>query len=65
MGNELLTKIAGILVIIGGINWGLVGIANIDLVELLLGSIPIVQQIVYVLVGISALYLAYAMFLKK
>jgi uncharacterized membrane protein YuzA (DUF378 family) len=57
--------IAAILVIIGGLNWGLVGAANIDLVQLLLGSIPILAQIVYILVGLSALYMIYVLMQKK
>ena len=49
-----------VLVIIGGLNWGLVGLLQIDLVELILGSIPILQRIVYVLVGVSAAYMIYS-----
>ncbi|MFC1787470.1 DUF378 domain-containing protein [Halobacteriota archaeon] len=49
-----------VLVIVGGLNWGLVGLIQLDLVELILGSIPILQRIVYVLVGVSAAYMAYA-----
>lgn len=48
-----------ILVIIGGINWGLFGLFKFDLVEALLGSIPVLRDIVYILVGIAALYLIY------
>ncbi|NYT00586.1 MAG: DUF378 domain-containing protein [Methanocellales archaeon] len=48
-----------VLVIIGGLNWGLVGLLQVDLVELILGSIPILQRIVYVLVGVSAAYMIY------
>lgn len=47
------------LVIIGGLNWGLVGLLNLDLVQLLLGSIPILAQIVYIVVGLAALYMIY------
>ena len=51
--------IAFILVVIGGLNWGLVGVnANYDLVALVLGAGSILARIVYVLVGISAVYLA-------
>lgn len=50
--------IALILVIIGGLNWGLVGILNIDLVKTIFGSIDIIARIIYVLVGLSAIYLA-------
>ena len=51
--------IALVLVIIGGLNWGLVGIGGWDLVEIILGSIPVLQSIVYILVGLSALYMIY------
>jgi len=51
--------IALVLVIIGGLNWGLVGLLNVDLVQLVLGSIPILAKIVYILVGVAALYLIY------
>jgi len=55
-----LHKVAGILVFIGAINWGLVGLGgflggNWNVVNLLLGSWPQVEWIVYVLVGLSAL----------
>lgn len=55
--------IASLLVWIGGVNWGLVGLGgffdgNWNVVEWLLGSWPVVEWIVYVLVGVSAVYLA-------
>lgn len=53
-----LTLIAVILVIIGGLNWGLVGLLDVDLVALLLGSMTILSRIVYTLVGIAAIYVA-------
>ncbi len=62
MKNEMLHKIALALVIIGGLNWGLVGAVSFDLVETLFTTmlgLPILSQIVYVLVGLSALYVAY------
>ena len=43
-----------ILLIVGGLNWGLVGIANYNLVDSLLGSWPSVISLVYILVGLSA-----------
>ena len=47
-----------ILVIIGALNWGLVGIFNgFDLVSTIFGQMSALSRIVYVLVGISALYL--------
>lgn len=51
--------ICGILVIVGAINWGLVGVADLNLVELVLGSMPVVVKVVYILVGLSGLYAIY------
>ncbi|MFA5009042.1 MAG: DUF378 domain-containing protein [Candidatus Paceibacterota bacterium] len=50
--------LALILVIIGGINWGIYGIWGYDLVAVIFGSIAIIAKIIYILVGISAVYLA-------
>lgn len=50
--------IALVLVIIGGINWGLVGVFNFDLVAEIFGNGSVVSDIVYILVGLSGLYLA-------
>lgn len=52
--------LAWVLVIIGGLNWGLVAIgtflgSNWNVVNLILGSIPVLEGIVYLLVGISAI----------
>lgn len=49
--------IAAILLVVGGLNWGLVGSMNFDLVETIFGS-SVFATIVYLLVGISALYQA-------
>jgi len=51
-------KLAWWLLIVGGINWGLVGLGmlmgrNLNVVNMLLGSWPTVEAIVYLLVGIS------------
>lgn len=51
--------LAMILVIVGGLNWGLVGLFQFDLVEFLLGSFFVLQSAVYVLVGLSAGYMIY------
>jgi len=50
---------AWILVVIGGLNWGLVGLFNYNLVEALLGAGSMTTRIVYDLVGLAALYGAY------
>lgn len=54
-----LKKIAYVLVIIGALNWGLYGAFGFNLVESLLGSLPMIESIVYVLVGISGLILIF------
>jgi len=56
---NILDCIAMVLVIIGGINWGLYGAFGIDLVELIIGM-NIFADIIYVLVGLSAIYLIFA-----
>ena len=57
--KSVIDWIALVLVIVGGLNWGLVGLLNVDLVELIFGSIPILQRIVYIIVGLAAIYLIY------
>ncbi len=64
MPKNTLDWIAMILVIVGGLNWGLVGLFQFNLVEVILGSIPMLVTVVYVLVGLSALYAIY-MITKK
>jgi len=54
---KALTWITLILVIVGGLNWGLVGLFNFDLVGFLFGAMSAISKIVYVLVGISAIYI--------
>jgi len=48
--------IVSVLLVIGGLNWGLVGIFNFDLVAKIFGDMSIISRIVYILVGVSALY---------
>jgi len=51
--------IAIVLVIIGGLNWGLVGLFDFDVIASIFGSVVAVQKIIYILVGIAALYMIY------
>jgi uncharacterized membrane protein YuzA (DUF378 family) len=44
------------LLIVGGLNWGLVGLANFDLVAAIFGEMSPLSRIVYMLVGLSALW---------
>ena len=41
---------------VGGLNWGLVGLLNFNLVNVVLGSVPALEKLVYVLVGVAAVY---------
>lgn len=56
--------IALILVIIGGLNWGLVGFFGYDLVAAIFGEMSAVSKIIYDLVGLSALALVFLSFSK-
>jgi uncharacterized membrane protein YuzA (DUF378 family) len=49
---------AAVLLVIGGLNWGLVGLFGFDLVAALAGEMSVVSRMVYTLVGLSALYQA-------
>ncbi len=50
--------IALVLVIVGGLNWALVGVFNFDLVAAIFGNMTVLSRIVYTLVGLSAIYVA-------
>jgi uncharacterized protein len=57
------TAAAAILTIVGGLNWGLVGLFKFDLVAAIFGGMPfgevnLASRLVYTLVGLSAAYLA-------
>jgi len=48
--------IALILMIVGGLNWGLVGAFGFDLVAAIFGAMSLIAKIIYILVGLSAIY---------
>lgn len=50
--------VALILVVVGGLNWGLVGLLRFDLVAAVFGEGSLLSNIVYVLVGLAAIYVA-------
>lgn len=54
---NVLDWIALVLAIIGGLNWGLVGILKFDLVAAIFGDMSVLSRIVYILVGLAALWL--------
>lgn len=51
--------IALILVIVGGLNWGLVGLFNYNLVDAIFGMGSAISRIIYILVALAALYMIY------
>lgn len=51
--------VATLLVVVGAVNWGLIGLLNLDLVNTLVGAWPMVVKVVYILVGLSGLWLLY------
>ncbi|MBN1365893.1 MAG: DUF378 domain-containing protein [Syntrophaceae bacterium] len=53
---KVLNIVAVVLVIVGGLNWGLVGFFNFDLVAAIFGTMSVLSRAVYALVGISAIY---------
>ena len=54
-GKCVICKLVGLLVGIGGINWGLVGVWNVNLVDNLLGAGSTASRIVYALVGLAGI----------
>ena len=58
-------KVAGVLTLVGDLNWGLVGGLNFNLVGALFGAWPMVEKLVYILVGLSALAMLFACKCKK
>ncbi len=50
-----LHKVCWVLVLVGALNWGLVGAFNFNLVMAIFGSWPMVERIIYILVGASAI----------
>ena len=60
--KEILMKafdvVVALLLVIGGLNWGLVGLFSFDLVASILGNMTALSRIIYIVVGISAVYQA-------
>ncbi|MDD4351969.1 MAG: DUF378 domain-containing protein [Candidatus Gracilibacteria bacterium] len=66
MKNAGTCILTSVLVVVGAINWGLVGIGmlmgkNLNLVNLLLGTWPTVEAIVYLLVGIAGVVMLFGL----
>ena len=53
---KVVDKIALVLIIVGAINWGLIGIFNFNLVAAIFGDMTVLARIIYGLVGVSGLW---------
>ena len=53
---KIIDKIALVLIIIGAVNWGLIGFFKFDLVAAIFGQLSVLSRIIYALVGISGLW---------
>ena len=62
---KIIDKIALALIIIGAINWGLIGIFNFNLVDTIFGTMSIVSRIIYILVGVSGLWAIRLLFIDN
>lgn len=56
----MIKLIALILVIIGALNWGL-AVFGVNLVVLIFGGVPVVEKIIYALIGLSGIYLIFGL----
>lgn len=54
--SKLLDVVALVLIIVGGLNWGLVGLFNYNLVTTLFGVGTVLSNVVFALVGLAAVY---------
>ncbi len=54
---KMLHMVAFLLLVVGGLNWGLVGLLKFNLVSAVLGGMPALEMLVYILVGVSAAWL--------
>ena len=55
-GMKTLDVVVWILLVVGGLNWGLVGVFDFNLVSAIFGEMTILTRIIYILVGLAALY---------
>lgn len=60
-GKSFLGMIAGVLTVVGALNWGLIGIGvflnrDLNVVRMVVGTVPAAEAIVYILVGLGAVW---------
>lgn len=59
----MLCKIVGAIAIIGALNWGLIGVANFNLIEYIFGVGSVTSHIIYTIIGLSGLALLASFFM--
>ena len=58
---DWISKTVLILIIIGGFNWGLVGVFNFDLVAFLFGEMSSLTRMVYIIIGLASVWAAFSL----
>ncbi|MFH1012546.1 MAG: DUF378 domain-containing protein [Candidatus Peregrinibacteria bacterium] len=64
--HKALCFVVGLLLFVGGLNWGLIGLGgflgnDLNVVHMLLGNLPWLEWVIYLLVGLSALIFGYSL----
>jgi uncharacterized protein len=62
---NVLDWLSFVLVVVGGLNWGLIGLLDFNLVSMIFGDMSMLSRIVYDLVGLSAIYMIYSAYRCK
>lgn len=57
--------LVGWVLALAAINWGLVGLVGVNLVETIFGSSGVITKVVYILIGLAGVYKVYMMTMKK
>lgn len=53
---KFMNILASLLLVVGGINWGLISVVDLDVVAALFGDMTLISRLIYGLVGLSAVY---------
>ncbi|MFT5872485.1 MAG: uncharacterized membrane protein YuzA (DUF378 family) [Clostridium sp.] len=62
---NIIDKLSFIFVLVGALNWGLLGLLNFNLVSFIFGSVPFLARAIYILVGFSAVNIAVFIYRSK
>lgn len=57
-------QLFGWVLVVGALNWGLVGLANLNIVETVFGAGSMLTKVIYIVVGVAGAYMAYTMATK-